>query len=89
MTRTARARPSRRRRLGETIDLDVQSGETIEWTQPDGAVVLAIVSRRSANTVCLRCHYDGWSWTRRHDLPLFASMVRRPFTTAEWLDTIE
>ena len=58
------------------------------WTMPDGAVVLVRVTRVGDGVVWLRCHHSGRAWTRRHTLPLFASMVPGEWTTAELLETI-
>lgn len=74
-----------------TVPDDLTTDEHIVWTQPDGAVVYCRVTRiwHDRTVVYLRCSYAGRSWTRRHEGPLFPSMVRRPWTTAELLETIE
>lgn len=49
-------------------------GDRYVWTQPDGAEILVEVRRVAHGVAWLRCHHAGRSWTRRHDLPMFASM---------------
>lgn len=63
-------------------------GDRYAWTQPDGAVVLVEVKRVAHGIAYLRCHHAARAWTRRHDLPLFASMVRQDWTVADLLDQI-
>lgn len=68
-----------------------RAGDTYVWERFDGIRVYVRVTRVSRNlgVAWLRCHQSGRSWTRRHELPLFDSMIRRPWTTAELLDTVE
>lgn len=68
----------------------VRAGDTLVWTQPDGARVYVRVTRVSIAQGCvwLRCHHGGRSWTRRQVLPLFPSMRPAPWSTADLLETI-
>ncbi len=68
---------------------DVHAGDRLIWTQPDGAQIFIIVKRVNQDGVWadLRCHYGAHTWTRRHELPLFASMHRGHWTTADLLGT--
>lgn len=69
-------------RGGLTSD-DIRSGEKLIWTQTDGARVFVIVTRLTPRVAYLRCHYGDRAWTRRHELPLFPSMRRGHWTTAD------
>lgn len=63
-------------------------GDTYVWTTTDGARVYVRITGIRAGVAWLRCHHAGRSWTRRHILPLLPSMEKRPWTTAELLETI-
>ena len=68
---------------------DVRTGDRLVWTQPDGARVFIIVKRinQDGAVAYLRCHYGAHTWTRRHELPLYPSMVPSNWTAADLLET--
>jgi hypothetical protein len=70
------------------VGINPRKGETYVWTMTDGALVYLRVTRVYDGVAWLRCHHAGRSWTRRHQLPLFPSMEKREWTTAELLETI-
>lgn len=68
---------------------DPRPGDRLVWTTTDGATVFVVVKRVTRHGVIfLRCHHGGRVWTRRHDGPLFPSMRRRQWTTADLLDQL-
>lgn len=63
-------------------------GDTYVWDRVDGARVYVRITRIWRDVAWLRCHHAARSWTRRHELPMFTSMRRSAWTTAELLETI-
>jgi hypothetical protein len=77
------------RARGSVIPTDeLRPMDRLVWTQVDGAVVYVTITRINftQGIAYLRCHYGSKAWTRRHDLPLFPSMQRKQWTTADLLD---
>lgn len=79
--------------LADTSDLHAGEGgvhvhDTFVWDRLDGTRVFVRVIKVSGGTAVLRCHHADRCWTRVQDLPLWPSFTRRPWTTAELLETI-
>lgn len=68
-------------------DMPLRVGDPIVWTRLDGTTAYCRITRITCCEVVMRCHHGGQRWTRHQKLPLFRSQLRRPFTTAELLET--
>lgn len=62
---------------------ELRVGDRLVWDRFDGARIFVIVARLRANDAFLRCHERDRVWTRREDLPLFPSIVRKHWTTED------
>lgn len=83
---TRKAHPA----AGQTVldDMPLHLGDPIVWHRIDGTTVYATVSELRPTEVLMRCRCGTREWTRHQTLPLYKSMVRQPWTTAELLETI-
>jgi len=68
-------------------DMPLRVDDCIVWDRLDGTTAYCRITRIHRREVVMRCHCGGISWTRHQKLPLFPSMVRRPWTLAELLET--